>query len=53
MKLGSAIPITAAAPWNYKIAVFRSFIRRAVLVCSEDFLDSELNYIVNIDLRHG
>lgn len=53
MKINSIIPVTASSPLGYKMCVFNSFIKRAHIVCSDKFLENELNHIIKIGINHG
>ena len=39
--------------FNVKIAVFKVFLSRAKSICSKEFLNEEINFLINVFVENG
>lgn len=51
IKIDCIISFADPTSWIYKMYAFNSFIKRAHIVCSEEFSKDELDHLIDID--HG
>lgn len=52
VKLDHVIPNNAIVPLAYKLSEFKSYIHRAFKHCSDQYLEREINYIIENASNH-